>query len=189
MNLVGQLSMIIINSLQDSALSVLLVLGILILGLVALVFSRQKQQYAETLESIANTHRTIEQEIRTSIRPRFITISPAMADMIELAVEVWRVERRFQKISPRFSDNERAGLQSSIRKLSRYLEKNDIEIIEYTNQKFNEGLNVDVLSVEKDGENREPKIKETVEPAVLSKGQIVRRAKVVVLAYGGGGRG
>ncbi len=61
-------------------------------------------------------------------------------------------------------------------------EKYDIEIRDYTNQKFNEGLNLDILSVEKDPAIAEPMVKETVEPTILCKGQVVKKAKIILLS-------
>jgi SepF-like predicted cell division protein (DUF552 family) len=42
-------------------------------------------------------------------------------------------------------------------------------------------MNLDILSIEKDPSISESVIKETHEPAVLHKGQVVKKAKVVVL--------
>ena len=63
----------------------------------------------------------------------------------------------------------------------KYLEKYDVSVISYTNQKYNEGLNLDILSIESDSNIFEPTIKETVEPTVMCKGQIIKKAKVILL--------
>ncbi len=78
-------------------------------------------------------------------------------------------------------ENQMKGLESSVQKLMRYLEKYEIKIIDYKNQKYNEGLNLDILSVEKDASLLEPTIKETVEPTIMCKGQVVRKAKIILL--------
>jgi molecular chaperone GrpE (heat shock protein) len=62
------------------------------------------------------------------------------------------------------------------------LEKYDIEIVDYTNQKFNDGLNLDVLSVEKEPTISESIVKETVEPTVMYRGQVIKKAKIIVLS-------
>lgn len=41
-------------------------------------------------------------------------------------------------------------LKNSTVKLRRFLEKNDITYVDYTDQKYNQGMNLDVLSIEKD---------------------------------------
>ena len=66
-------------------------------------------------------------------------------------------------------------------RMHRYLEIHDIEVQDYTNKSFNEGLNVDVISVVKEEGVSSPVIKETIEPTILSKGQLIRKAKVIVL--------
>ena len=66
-------------------------------------------------------------------------------------------------------------------KLKRYIANYDVEIVDYTNQKFNDGLNLDVLSVEKDPSITVPTVKETVEPTILVKGQVVKKAKIILI--------
>ena len=87
--------------------------------------------------------------------------------------------KKIQNILP---ENQKRGVENSTKKLKRYFEKYDIEIIDYTNQKFNDGLNLDVLSVEKKPNVTESIIKETIEPTIMYRGQVVRKAKIIVLA-------
>jgi hypothetical protein len=61
------------------------------------------------------------------------------------------------------------------------LDKNDISVVDYTDNKYNEGLNLDILSIEKDPKIPHSIVKETHEPAVMHKGQLIKKAKVVVL--------
>jgi hypothetical protein len=75
--------------------------------------------------------------------------------------------------------------QNSINKLKRYLEKNDIEIIDHTNQKYTEGENLEILAVEEDAKLEYPIIKETKEPTILYKGQVVRKGKIILLTKKG----
>jgi hypothetical protein len=63
----------------------------------------------------------------------------------------------------------------------RYLDRNDIKVTDYTDQKYNEGMNLEVLAVEKDASLRQAIIKETHEPAVTLKGKLIRKAKVILL--------
>lgn len=123
----------------------------------------------------------IKEDIKSAVTPKFIEMSSEVKDLVYLAVEIWRMEQRIVKSASSFPENQLKGLNSSVQKLKQYLEKNDIEIRDYTNQKFNEGLNLDVLSVEKDSKITEPVIKETVEPTIMHKGQVVKKAKVIVL--------
>ncbi len=61
------------------------------------------------------------------------------------------------------------------------MDKNDIEIVDHTNQKFNEGINLDILAVEKSSDILESIIKETKEPTILHKNQVVHKGKVIIL--------
>jgi hypothetical protein len=63
----------------------------------------------------------------------------------------------------------------------KFLDKYSIEIIDHTGEKYNEGMNVDVLSFEKDENVKIAIIKETVEPSISCKDHIVKRGKVIVV--------
>lgn len=102
-------------------------------------------------------------------------------DLINLGIDIWRMKQRINKIIQNIPENSQDLLRNSLQKITRYLEKNDIEIIDYTNQKFNEGRNVDVLAVEKSSNILESIIKETKEPTILYKNQVVNKGKVIVL--------
>ena len=124
----------------------------------------------------------IQEIIKYSVTPHFMELSLGVTDLIELAVEVWRIQQRLIKLLPTLPESQKPGLENSVQKLTRFLGKYDIEIIDHTNQKFNSGLNLDVLSIEKDPSITEPIVKETKEPTVMLKGQVVRRAKIILLS-------
>jgi len=125
--------------------------------------------------------RATNKNIRDSVQIKSIELSPNTSSLVELAVEVWRLEKRLAKAEPSLSDDQNKALQNSVAKMRRYLDRNDITFVDYTDQKFNEGLNLEILSKEKDPKLRESIIKETHEPAVMHKGQLIKKAKVVVL--------
>lgn len=123
----------------------------------------------------------LNKSIQDSVKPKFLDLSPSTNNLVELAVEVWRIEKRLAKATESLSDDQNKAFENSVAKLQRFLDKNDITFTDYTDQKYNEGLNLDILSIEKDSSISESVIKETHEPAVLHKGQLVKKAKVVVL--------
>ncbi|MFI5305533.1 MAG: nucleotide exchange factor GrpE [Nitrospiria bacterium] len=125
---------------------------------------------------------TIREDIKFAVAPKNLTYSPSTDEFIKFANEVWRLEQRIAKFQADLAENHRKGLESSLQKLKLYFQKSDIEIVDYTNQKFNEGLNLDVLSVEKDPTLAEPVVKETIEPTIMFKGQVVRKAKIIVIS-------
>ena len=119
-------------------------------------------------------------DIQSAIAPKFFNISVQTSDLVEHAIELWRLENRLNKILECMPENQREIFNNSIKKLKRYLGKNDIEIVDYTNQKFNEGRNLEILAVEQDEKISEPIIKETKEPTILFKNQVIRKGKVII---------
>lgn len=110
-----------------------------------------------------------------------MTVTVEASEIVDLAVEIWRIEQRIVKSATNLPENQLKGLENSIQKMKRYLEKYDIEVVDYKNIKYNDGLNLDILSVEKDPSIQEPMVKETVEPTVMLKGQVIRKAKIILL--------
>src|SRR3989344_6692058 len=156
------------------------ILVLIILFFVALVLLR-KNKPLQKIDKFDKLFLQIRDEIRYSIAPKFVELSIGVNDLVDLAVEVWRMEQRVAKSASNLPEQQLKGLDNSIQKLKRYISKYDIEIVDYKNQKYNDGLNLDILSVEKDPSLSEPTIKETVEPTVLCKGQVVRKAKIILL--------
>lgn len=122
----------------------------------------------------------IRDDIKFAVAPNFINLSPSTDDFVQFAIETWRLKQRVAKIESQLPEGHKKGLENSVEKLNRYFEKYDIEVVDYTDKKFNEGLNLDVLSVENDPTVTEPKVKETVEPTVMYRGQVIRKAKIIV---------
>jgi hypothetical protein len=148
------------------------IISVLIIVVVVVLLALEKL-YAAIL--------TVRKQITQSVVPKFIDISPSTSSLVDLGVEVWRLQRRLEKLGKNVSEDQSKALQNSYAKLLRYLERNDIEITDYTDQKYNEGMNLDVLAVEKDSNIKQSIIKETHEPAITHKGQLLRKAKVIIL--------
>lgn len=172
----------ILNFLSEMRPVVELVTMILVVAIFCMLVFVVRKKNGSTDKKIDDLFHKIKEQIQFAVAPKSIEISLGVNDLVELAVEVWRIEQRIKKSITTISENQAKGLESSIQKLKRYLERYDLEIIDYTNQRFNDGLNLDVLSVEKDPNVRTPSVKETVEPTILCKGQVVKRAKVILLS-------
>lgn len=134
-----------------------------------------------TTSELDDLYLKIKEDIKFAVAPKSIDLSLGVNDLVDLAVEIWRMEQRIQKSMTAIPENQAKGLENSIQKLKRYIEKYDIEIVDHKNQKYNDGLSLDVLSVEKDPTLSEPVIKETIEPTILCKGQVVRKAKIILI--------
>ena len=161
-------------------LAIVVLLAFIVVLLIVLIrkFGKQNPLGSKIDEAFFD----IKEQIKFAVAPKFIDISTGVGEFVELAVEVWRIEQNIAKTIATIPESQAKRLESSIQKLKRYLEKYDLEIIDYKNQKYNDGLTLDVLSIEKDPSIQESVIKETIEPTIMLKGQVVRKAKVIVLS-------
>ena len=146
------------------------------------LLTRKFNRQINTSDKFDELYKKISEEIKYAVAPKSINLTASVAELIDLATEVWRIEQRLTKVFDTLSENQRKGLENSVHKFKRYISNYDIEVIDYTNQKFNDGLNLDVLSVEKDPAVVTPTVKETVEPTILVKGQVVKKAKIILLS-------
>ena len=130
--------------------------------------------------TLYRTEGLLKKEIRNSVTPKFLDISVETKALVDLSIAFWRLEQKLNKRASNIADEEEKSVSSSLNRIRRYLEIHDIEVQDHTGKMFNEGLNVDVLSFVKENNINSSIIKETVEPTVLLKGQLVQKAKVVV---------
>lgn len=128
-------------------------------------------------EKIAETRK----DMVSVLEPNFLNVSVQTKDLVDLALDIWRMEQRLNKVMSLIPENQKVLFENSIQKLKRYLNKNDIEIIDHTNQIFNEGRNLDIIAVEKDFDISKSIIKQTIEPTIMCKSQVVHKGKVIVL--------
>jgi len=133
------------------------------------------------LKKIDEIYSKIHNDIKFSVAPNFIELSPSADDFIQFATEIWRIEQRIEKLQTTLSENQIKGLRNSLQKFKRYFEKYDMEVVDYTGQKYTEGMNLDVLAFEKDPQITKTIVKATMEPTIMLKGQVVRKAKIIVL--------
>jgi molecular chaperone GrpE (heat shock protein) len=162
-------------------LILLITLVVLVVISIILLIKRTPQDSGQS-GKFDEFYKKISEEIKYAVAPKSINITTSVAELIELATEVWRVEQRLAKVSEALPENQRKGLENSVNKFKRYIANYDIEVVDYTGHKFNDGLNLDVLSIEKDSAVVAPTVKETVEPTILVKGQVVKKAKVILLS-------
>lgn len=125
--------------------------------------------------------RNLKEDLKVFMKSGTAGDSGQIEDLAEMAVDIWRLEKKVAKLKEHFPDYQSRPFENSLSRMKRVLQKHTIEIVDYTNQKYNEGLNVEILSVEKDGTILDPIVKETVEPAILYQGKILKKAKIIVL--------
>ena len=122
----------------------------------------------------------IRKDIKYAVAPNFLDVTAQTNDLIELAIDLWRMEQRMKRTLLAIPEDQKENLTNSLQKLKRFLDKNDIEIVDHTNQEYDDGQNLEVLAVEKDPNISEAMIKETKEPTILYKGQVIHIGKVIV---------
>lgn len=153
----------------------------ILLAVILLVLQNKYLKYI--LRRLDKSEADLKEEIRTSVQTKFLEASMEAKDLIDLAIEIWRIDQRLNKAMEKLQENNRKALEISMQKLKRFIDKYDLEVRDYTGQKYNTGLSaVDVVSVEKDKSTIEDTVKETLEPAVLLRGQVVKKAKVILLS-------
>jgi hypothetical protein len=127
----------------------------------------------------ADFYEKIKNDIKFAFEP-MVDIPLGVEEIVDLAVEVWRMEQRLTKASENIPEIHQRSLSNSISRLKNYLNKYDVEIHDYTGQKYNDGLNFDILSREQDPTLQSPIVKETVEPTITCRGRVVKRAKIIL---------
>ena len=106
------------------------------------------------------------------------TVTIKISELTDLALDFWRLEKKIMKISNDVKTNE--SIKFGIDRIKKQLAALQIEIRDHTNEKYSENTNYDVLSIEKNDQNDESLIIETVEPTILHGGQLVNRAKIII---------
>jgi hypothetical protein len=96
----------------------------------------------------------------------------------ELAVEIWRTRRRFEKLSRDIQGGVQP-LRDSIARLEDVLIQHDVRLTVHDGETYDLGLGIEVLETQGSSEARQI-VRETVRPTVLWNGRIICRAQVVV---------
>lgn len=170
------------NLLSNPIVIAIAAAGVLLIFAFLYILSRKGVRQSSGHDKFEELFLKIREEIKSAVTPKFMTVTIEANEITDLAVEIWRIEQRIAKSASSLPDNQLKGLENSIQKMKRYLEKYDIEVVDYKNTKYNDGLNLDILSVEKDPTLPESIVKETVEPTVMLKGQVIRKAKIILLS-------
>ncbi len=104
-----------------------------------------------------------------------------LSSVIDLAIEVWRLQDRAKKLQSA-TGREDPSIAFSIDKIQHVLKEIGIETRAYTGQKYNEGMSLDVLTFDFPvGEKPINRIvQETVSPEILFDGKLHKMAQVIV---------
>jgi len=167
--------------MNDSA--ILIFFGLFFLLLILILLFLQSKYIRRILRKLDKLETDLKEEIRTSVQPKFLEISMEAKGLIDLASEIWRLDQRLIKVSKKLQENHQKALENSVQKLKKFVDKYDLEVRDYTGQKYNTSLSaMEVVSVEKSSSVINDTVKETLEPAVLLRGQVIKKAKVILLS-------
>jgi len=102
-----------------------------------------------------------------------------------LAIEIWRLEKRFEKVKDDITKGEKSGITSisdQIQRIKDVLKKQEVEICEHTGTAYNDGLSLKVLHIEEIDGLPEGKMQiiETIKPSVYLKGKVIFLGEVIV---------
>ncbi len=123
----------------------------------------------------------IKEDINNAVQPKFVEYSQSSKNLAEIATDIWRIEKKIASITTSVQEPQIKAFENSVARLKRTLSRCDIEILDYSGQVYNKGLNVDILSIEKDPSVNKPFIREMIEPSILFQGTIIKRGKVIVV--------
>lgn len=104
----------------------------------------------------------------------------------DLAVEVWRLERRLRRLITEDEENSSRlrGISHGLARMQDILDEGSIQARVLDGERYLDGQKVEILFVENDEGSSESiagyRIKETVEPAIYARGTLIRPAKVIL---------
>jgi hypothetical protein len=98
-------------------------------------------------------------------------------DIAELITEIWKITNVLH--SSKELENS-VPLNFSIRKIKKMINKNQLELLDLTGQKYDEGISVDVIDKEEGNEKGYLYISKMIEPIILFKGKVIKYGKVML---------
>ncbi len=119
------------NNLFSNPIVIVILAAVVLLMLAFLyVLSRKGGRPATSHDKFEELFLRIKEEIKFAVAPKFMELSLGVTELVDLAVEVWRIEQRVAKSASSLPENQLKGLENSVHKLRRYLEKYDIQIVD-----------------------------------------------------------
>lgn len=128
-------------------------------------------------------HKSIKKEIEYSINFSKIQMNQTTKDLVKLAIKIWRIKKRLKGIVSSLDDQQKKKVEYALRDINRYLKHKDIQIEDLEGEKFNEGMNLKVVSRTKAKKNREikyPIIKKTITPTIFYKDKVIKKGEIIV---------
>lgn len=107
------------------------------------------------------------------------------SDLIEFAIQTWRLQRRVQDLDPVKFKREYKQFSDSVRRFTKFLERFDVEIEDPIGKPFTTGwLEVEVVSWDEPGDEESPVdsgpwVKQTISPIIRQHGITIKTGQIV----------
>lgn len=106
---------------------------------------------------------------------------PADKEFWKLAVELWKIEKKFQKCKEKLSEEENKSFDFLFNRVNQIFENNKVKVTDFTNEKWNEWMALlDIIAVEECDGLEFPVIWETISPLIEVNWNTVQRSKVII---------
>ena len=124
-------------------------------------------------------YKNIQKNIKISVAPHFMNISPSVQQFKDLIIALFILKKHINKIALESNlESKFRPVTSAISKIENILKIFGFEIVDYTGQKYNDGMNIDIINTVK-SDIKYPIIKETIEPSIIYNGELISKAKVI----------
>ena len=124
-------------------------------------------------------YKNIQKNIKISVAPHFMNVSPSVQQFKDLIIALFMLKKHINKIALEQNlESKFRAVSSAILRIENILKIFGFEIVDYTNQKYNDGMNIDIINTVKSS-IKHPTIKETIEPSIIYNGELLSKAKVI----------
>lgn len=102
-----------------------------------------------------------------------------------LAIEIWRLEKRLDKVRDliiKDTDQNSYSVIDQMQRVKDIFKKQEIEVHDHNGESYNDGMSIKALHIEETDKlpSGELKVLETVKPSVYFKGQVISHGEVIV---------
>ncbi len=117
---------------------------------------------------------------RKTIVQKYIPFDPNIDKLVSLATDVWRLNKIVQKLESSLNDDDKRRINNSLNRINTYLSNNNIDVEDFAGRKYNDGMNVEILSAEYSDSVDHPTISQVNRPQVSYTGIIRQKAQVII---------
>jgi hypothetical protein len=97
--------------------------------------------------------------------------------LADLAIEIWRMERRMGRIAESVDPQSLAPIRDSLRRLDSVMEQYGLELRVHDGEMYVDGVGFEVLHIREEAESLV--VVETIQPTIVLGDRVIRHGKVV----------